>query len=88
MQLQALPALVAMPSSVDYALTVDTEVATFPSLALDCGVTLKDVQVAYETYGSLNAERTNAILILHAFSGMRMRRESVARQVSRDGGRR
>jgi homoserine O-acetyltransferase/O-succinyltransferase len=58
-----------MPSSVDYALTVDTEVVTFPSLALDCGVTLKDVQMAYETYGSLNAERTNAILILHAFSG-------------------
>lgn len=58
-----------MPPSVDYALTVDTEVVTFSSLALDCGVTLKDVQVAYETYGSLNAQRTNAILVLHAFSG-------------------
>src|SRR3954453_1852747 len=58
-----------MPSSVDYALTVDTEVITFPSLALDCGVTLKHVQVAYETYGSLNQDRTNAVLVLHAFSG-------------------
>lgn len=42
---------------------------TFPSLALDCGVTLRDVDVAYETYGKLNAERSNAILVLHAFSG-------------------
>jgi homoserine O-acetyltransferase len=58
-----------MPTSIDYALTVDTQIAAFPSLALDCGITLQNVQVAYETYGTLNAERTNAILVLHAFSG-------------------
>ena len=58
-----------MSPSVDYALTVETKLATFPSLALDGGITLVDVQVAYETYGTLNAERTNAILVLHAFSG-------------------
>jgi homoserine O-acetyltransferase/O-succinyltransferase len=48
-----------------------TEVATttFDELELDCGVTLAPVQVAYETYGTLNAERTNAVLMLHAFSG-------------------
>lgn len=48
-----------------------TEVATctFDSLDLDCGVTLAPVDVAYETYGTLNAERTNAVLIVHAFSG-------------------
>lgn len=43
--------------------------AHFASLALDCGATLRDVTVAYESYGSLNRERTNAILILHAFTG-------------------
>jgi homoserine O-acetyltransferase len=41
----------------------------FDSLPLDCGVTLSPVDVAYETYGRLNELRSNAILILHAFSG-------------------
>ncbi len=50
-------------------MTVETQYAYFPALALDCGVTLAPIQVAYETYGRLNEDRTNAILILHAFSG-------------------
>src|SRR2546423_12671681 len=41
----------------------------FDKLELDCGVELSPVEVAYETYGTLNAARTNAILVLHAFSG-------------------
>ena len=36
---------------------------------LDSGATLGPVTVAYETYGQLNADRTNAILITHALSG-------------------
>ena len=58
-----------MPATAEAALTVETQIATFPSLMLDCGVALMDVDVAYETYGTLNANRTNAILVLHAFSG-------------------
>lgn len=50
-------------------MTVETQYAQFDELPLDCGVTLSPVQVAYETYGELNAERSNAVLILHAFSG-------------------
>ena len=49
--------------------TVESQCVTFPSLELDCGVRLLNVDVAYETYGTLNPERTNAILIHHAFSG-------------------
>lgn len=48
---------------------VETQVTLIPSLTLDVGETLKDVTVAYQTYGSLNSDRTNAILIEHAFTG-------------------
>jgi homoserine O-acetyltransferase len=38
-------------------------------LALDSGASLDSFSIAYETYGALNAERSNAILICHALSG-------------------
>ncbi len=38
-------------------------------LALSCGQTLPSYQLAYETYGTLNAAHSNAILICHALSG-------------------
>src|SRR5512141_2390773 len=44
-------------------------IAAFESLPLDCGVTLAPVQCAYETYGTLDEARSNAILVEHAFSG-------------------
>ncbi len=48
---------------------VESNTVSFDSIALDSGVTLAPVEVAYETYGELNGDKTNAILILHAFSG-------------------
>ena len=38
-------------------------------LALDGGKTLAPYTVAYQTWGQLNADRSNAILIFHALSG-------------------
>jgi homoserine O-acetyltransferase len=38
-------------------------------LKLDCGVKLGPFTVAYQTYGRLNAQKSNAILVCHALSG-------------------
>jgi len=38
-------------------------------MILESGARLGPVTLAYETYGALNAEQDNAVLILHAFSG-------------------
>jgi len=46
-----------------------TQIVRFDSISLDGGAVLAPVEVAYETYGELNSAKTNAILILHAFSG-------------------
>ena len=38
-------------------------------LLLDCGVEFGPFALAYQTYGRLNAERSNAILVCHALTG-------------------
>ena len=38
-------------------------------LKLDAGVELSPFQIAYQTYGTLNAQRSNAVLICHALTG-------------------
>ena len=52
---------------------VDTQYYTFAKppneLKLECGKSLGPVTLAYETYGRLNADQSNAILVCHALSG-------------------
>src|SRR5271165_2166062 len=50
-------------------MVTQTQIVRFDSIPLDCGAVLAPVDIAYETYGELNAAKSNAVLILHAFSG-------------------
>src|SRR4051812_43323193 len=50
----------------------DSLVARFGAdkpLKLDAGVELSPFQIAYKTYGTLNAQRSNAVMICHALTG-------------------
>ena len=38
-------------------------------VALESGEVLEDVRVTYQTWGRLNADRSNAVLVLHALTG-------------------
>ncbi|GAU81194.1 homoserine O-acetyltransferase [Bosea sp. BIWAKO-01] len=38
-------------------------------LVMDCGVVLDSWQIAYQTYGELNAAKSNAVLVCHALTG-------------------
>ncbi|MBU8537359.1 homoserine O-acetyltransferase MetX [Falsiroseomonas tokyonensis] len=49
---------------------IDHQRAIFPAgLALDSGAVIAPLAVAYRTYGKLNAQRSNAVLVCHALTG-------------------
>jgi homoserine O-acetyltransferase len=55
--------------SSDQRFGLDRRVVLPGPLALDGGGNLSPVEIAYETYGELDAERSNAVLICHALTG-------------------
>lgn len=50
-------------------LIVEKKIFELPSFTTQSGRTLKNVKVGWESYGKLNGDRSNAILICHFFSG-------------------
>ena len=62
--------MVVMDQTTALAATEHSPSVTFEQgITLDCGVQLRRMTVAYRTYGSLNAARSNAVLICHALTG-------------------
>ena len=43
--------------------------ATEIPLPLDCGTNLKDVDIAYQSWGEINDDKSNVILVCHALTG-------------------
>ena len=43
----------------------ETKLVQFDSISLDSGATLAPVDVAYETYGTLNDNKSNAVLRIY-----------------------
>ncbi|MGX5733365.1 E22 family MetX-like putative esterase [Bosea thiooxidans] len=50
-------------------LMVEKKTFELPSFTTQSGRTLKQVRIGWESYGTLNADKSNAVLICHFFSG-------------------
>jgi homoserine O-acetyltransferase len=50
--------------------TIAHQTVTFADgMTLECGISLQPLDVAYRTYGTLNAAHSNAVLVCHALTG-------------------
>ncbi len=67
--LTALPLVEATAKTEQALLITEKKVFNHGDYKTVGGQVIKDVKVGYETYGTLNKEKSNAILIAHFFSG-------------------
>ncbi len=56
-------------SMSSFADLLDQDIYVAPSFTLESGRILRDVPVAYKTWGKLNDKRDNVMIICHAFTG-------------------
>jgi homoserine O-acetyltransferase len=61
--------LPSLPSGAQTPMLVEKKVFELPSYTTEGGQTIKNVRVGWESYGTLNADKSNAVLVTHFFSG-------------------
>ncbi|MEY3877933.1 MAG: homoserine O-acetyltransferase, partial [Pseudomonadota bacterium] len=59
----------ALRMQEDTRFGLDRKARLLGPVRLDSGAEFAPVDIAYETYGALNADKSNAILICHALTG-------------------
>ena len=64
--LSAVPAFAQAPAAAP--MIVEKKTFELPSYTTEGGQTIKQVKIGWESYGTLNADKSNAILITHFFS--------------------
>ena len=68
-QFALLALIFSSAAAVAYEPLVEKQVFEIPSFTTQGGVSIRDVKLGWEAYGTLNDAKDNAILITHYFSG-------------------